>query len=928
MASGRVHTQFGATPPPYGAGGPPTGTSVPIEPGSEQAFQLEPGTQIGQYELIRELGRGGMGVVFAARDTRLGRKVAIKFVLHATAEIAERFLIEARATAQCSHDNIVIIHAVDEHEGMPYMVLEFLEGHQLRDAMVAVQRFAPSRVVELMLPVARALARAHELDIIHRDLKPENVFVTTSGQVKVLDFGIAKALREDDTRSRQTAKQTWLGTLTYMSPEQMASEDVDHRVDVWAAGIMMFEMLAGRHPIDPPTSENLITNAVSDDPMPTLGSVVPDVSEGLARIVDRCLQKSRDGRMTSTELVHALEAQLPSRTMRMLAVDECPYPGLAAFQEADADRFFGRATEVQRMVARVREVPLTGVVGPSGAGKSSFMRAGVAPALKATGERWEVLTLRPGRQPIAALTNVIYRLTTPTEPEREPSSGVRVDLLRLLRSEPGQLGSILRSYARRRHLGILVFVDQLEELFTLVSDPDERLAFLAALTGAADDPSGPIRIVVSMRSDFLDRLNEDPRFCDELSRGLLLLSTPDRAGLRDALEQPLALVGHRFESSAIVGDMLDALSSVPGALPLLQFAATKLWDDRDRARKLITNASYHAIGGISGVLAAHADDVVGGMNSNAQKLTQRILRALVTPERTRAIVDLADLHQLAVDRGEVTRVIDQLVAARLLVVHGGGAVEIVHESLIDRWPTLRRWLDEDQEDAAFLAQLGAAAKQWEQKGKPSGLLWRGEAAEEARRWQTTRARDVAPREREFLDAVFSLSRRGARLRRGALVGAFVLLLALTAGTMIALVSIRNARDDAMQSATSLRAAMTARDEQEREKQAAETRSATAEREKQAAESRRVAAELDKRQADAQVVQSREQLVQTNAELEAALREQRAATERAERATTEAKRAAADAQKAKAEAQQLLDRERVRVKALEDERQKLSTKLKE
>ncbi len=922
-------TQFGATPSPYGVSGPPSGTSLPVDPGAEQPFVLEPGVQIDQYELIRELGRGGMGVVFAARDTRLGRRVAIKFVLHASAEIAERFLIEARATAQCNHDNIVIIHAVDEYQGMPYMVLEFLEGHTLRDAMVAVQRFAPSRVVELMLPVTRALARAHELDIIHRDLKPENVFLTIAGQVKVLDFGIAKALREDDSRARTTAKQTWLGTITYMSPEQMGSEEVDHRVDVWAAGVMMFEMLTGRHPIDPPTSENLITNAVSDDPMPSLASVAPDVPEALARLVDACLHKTRATRPTSIELVHALEAMLPSRTMRMLAVDECPYPGLAAFQESDADRFFGRAVEVTRMVARIRETPLTGVVGPSGAGKSSFVRAGVAPALKATGERWDVMTLRPGRQPILALANAVHRLTVPVGPNATTASGARNELVRALRNEAGHLGSQLRAYARRGQLGVLIFIDQLEELFTLVPDPDERLAFLAALTGAADDPSGPIRVVVSMRSDFLDRLNEDPRFCDELSRGLLLLSTPDRAGLREALEQPLALVGHRFESSAIVGDMLDALAAVPGALPLLQFAAAKLWEDRDRVQKLITNASYHAIGGISGVLAAHADDVVGGMNSAAQKLTQRILRALVTPERTRAIVDLADLHQLATDRGEVTRVIDQLVAARLLVIHGGGgSVEIVHESLIDRWPTLRRWLDEDQEDAAFLAQLGTAAKQWEQKGKPTGLLWRGEAADEARRWHAARAREVAPRERAFLDAVFALSVRGTRRQRRAVIGGFVLLGAIAAGAIVAMISIRNARDDAMQSAASLRSALTARDEQEREKQAAESRSATAEREKQAAEARRVAAELDKRHADAQVVQSREQLEQTNVELETALRDQRTATERAEKATAEAKRAAADAEKAKAQAQQLLDRERVRVKALEDEKQKLSTKLKE
>src|SRR5262249_10644199 len=160
------------------------------------------------------------------------------------------------------------------------------------------------------------------------------------------------------------------------------------------------------------------------------------------------------------------------------------------------------------------------------------------------------------------------------------------------------LGSQLRGHARRNGSQILIHVDQLEELFTLGADAMERRAFLGALAGAADDVSAPPRVVVSMRSGFLDRLSGDAALLDELSRGLGLLSTPDRAGLREALEQPLALVGYRFESSAIVGDMLDALAATTGALPLLQFAAAKLWDDRDRGRRIVTAASYHAIGGI------------------------------------------------------------------------------------------------------------------------------------------------------------------------------------------------------------------------------------------------------------------------------------------------------------------------------------------
>ncbi|MBA3499657.1 MAG: serine/threonine protein kinase, partial [Deltaproteobacteria bacterium] len=195
-----------------------------------------------------------MGIVYAARDLKLGRRVAMKFLRAGTREVVDRFLIEARATAQCNHDNIVIIYEVDEYEGVPFMVLEYLEGQQLRDLMGGFSsgnKLPPSRVVELALPIARALERAHALGVAHRDLKPENVIVTSGGQVKVLDFGIAKAMRGENERpSRQdlslaaqgamtlTREGAFVGTLPYMSPEQAGVDDVDHRTDLWALGVI------------------------------------------------------------------------------------------------------------------------------------------------------------------------------------------------------------------------------------------------------------------------------------------------------------------------------------------------------------------------------------------------------------------------------------------------------------------------------------------------------------------------------------------------------------------------------------------------------------------------------------------------------------------------------------------------------------------
>ena len=890
---------------------------------------LVEGARVHQYELIRELGRGGMGMVWAARDTKLGRRVAIKFLLDASEAVADRFLAEARATAQFNHENIVIIHGADSVEGLPYMVLEFLEGQPLRGIMGgAGTRIPASRVVELMLPVARALDAAHAVGIVHRDLKPENVFVTNSGQIKVLDFGIAKAVAKRDAAPRHTQygdvgsmsmnltrEGALVGTLPYMSPEQMGVGEVDHRSDIWACGIMMWELLAGRHPIYPLTSEALITNAVTDTPMPSVRDEVSDLPDSLAMIVDSCLRKRPEERISSAqELVQRLEEQLPGRAGRQLAEGESPYPGLTAFQESDADRFFGRSRDIARMTARIREYPITGIVGPSGVGKSSFIRAGVGPALKASGERWDVVTLRPGRQPMAALASVVQRLTTRSG-DVATQVGEHHQLMHRLRTEPGFIGTLLRSRARQFNGHILLFVDQFEELYTLVPDIEERRAFTAALAGVADDTAAPLRVVVSMRSDFLDRIAEDQRFMEEMSRGLVFLQAPDRNGLREALTQPIEMVGYRFESAAMIEDMLDALAGAPGALPLLQFAAGKLWDARDRQRRMLTVQSYNAIGGISGALATHADDIVAQMNDRMQKLTQKIFRRLVTPERTRAIVELADLYQLAGDQQEVARTIDSLVAARLLVVQtrgdaGGGSVEIVHESLIDRWPTLRRWLDEDQEDAAFLSQLSAAAKQWDAKKRAPGLLWRGDAMEEARRWHSQRRRELPSREHAFLQAVLALARRSKRAKRAALLATFIVLGGIAAAASVGLVMIRAAEQEASENAVRAEEnAKKAKDlavkaEQEAaiakkaldDRIAAEEKQKLAEAEKNKVVEEKEKVEAEKEKAETAVAESAEELKKKNQQLEAKIAEVEKAKAKADAAKLEAIAARAELEK--------------------------------
>src|SRR5262245_18826626 len=250
-----------------------------------------------------------MGAVFLARDTKLGRLVAIKILLEHSGQCAGRFLIEARATARCKHENIVVIYEVNEIDRTPYMVLEYLEGRTLREWMPAAT-IAPSVAVEVMIPVVRALGCAHELGIVHRDLKPENIFITDTGRVVVLDFGIAKQVDameipavtgKDDPILKgagMTQAGAVMGTLPYMSPEQWLAEGVDLKSDLWAVGIMLYELVTGGHPLAPLTASKLARVADLDLPIPSVSEKRLDLG-ALGAVIDRCLKKHKGERIAS-----------------------------------------------------------------------------------------------------------------------------------------------------------------------------------------------------------------------------------------------------------------------------------------------------------------------------------------------------------------------------------------------------------------------------------------------------------------------------------------------------------------------------------------------------------------------------------------------------------------------------------------------------
>ncbi len=280
---------------------------------------MEPGTRLGPYEILATLGAGGMGEVYRARDSRLKRDVAIKVLPPSFSKDPERlrrFELEAQAAGSLNHPGITAVYDFGTHEGAPYIVTELLEGETLR-ARVAGGPLPSRKALDYAAQLARGLAAAHEKGIVHRDLKPENVFVTRDGRVKILDFGLAK-LKESDlpaagqthlpTEAGGTEPGVVLGTMGYMSPEQVRGQPADRRSDIFSFGAILYEMLSGQRAFRADTAADTITAILTKEP-PDLSQTNRDVPPGLERIVRHCLEKNPEERFESArDLAFDLEA--------------------------------------------------------------------------------------------------------------------------------------------------------------------------------------------------------------------------------------------------------------------------------------------------------------------------------------------------------------------------------------------------------------------------------------------------------------------------------------------------------------------------------------------------------------------------------------------------------------------------------------------
>jgi len=299
---------------------------------------LTPGTKLGPYEVVGPIGAGGVGEVYRARDTLLKRDVAIKILAGSYSvdpEKLRQFQQEAEAAAALNHPNILSVYHIGRQDGVPYIVTELLEGKNLREQMLS-GRLSLSKALDCALQIAHGLAAAHEKRIVHRDLKPDNLFLTDDGRMKILDFGMAELLpslpsdANASTAEHDVQPGKVLGTIRYMSPEQLRGQDPDPRSDIFAFGAILYEMLANKRAFRGETYADVISGILKETP-PGLFKLNPDVPPALERIVFRCLEKNPGQRFQSAlDLAFALEELTGTRSPQSLAAESAGKAAIAA----------------------------------------------------------------------------------------------------------------------------------------------------------------------------------------------------------------------------------------------------------------------------------------------------------------------------------------------------------------------------------------------------------------------------------------------------------------------------------------------------------------------------------------------------------------------------------------------------------------------
>ena len=782
------------------------------------AEDLDVGAVVADFQIESVLGRGGMSTVYLALDLRLRRRVALKVLSSPLADdegFRERFLRESELAASIDHPHIVPIYQSGDAGGVLFIAMRFVAGRDLKSRL-RDRRLELAAASTILAQVAEALDAAHARGLVHRDVKPSNILLDPgtgpdgADHAYLADFGLTTRSADGPHEGDGGPLE---GTIDYVAPEQIAGGDVDGRADVYSLGCVLYECLVGAPPFRRDTDVQVVFAHLDADP-PTASEWRSDLPAALDAVLARALAKEPGERFSSCrEFIGAtlsvvvdeagrhltvlagraaagrhdlsdVESELAGRVIELQVARErardlsglppptsaadrglCPFKGLASFEPADAENFFGHERLIAELVARLAGNSFLGIVGPSGSGKSSVLHAGLVPALAAGvlpwSRHWRPVLIRPGDRPIMELERI------------------------LASAADGPL---------------LLVVDQLEELFTAYDSDQERASFVDAMVW------GPAVVVVALRADFYGRFAAYPEFAERLGGNHVLVGPIRASELRRTVEQPAARVGLRVEPE-LTDQLVDDLEGEPGALPLLSTALVELWQHRQDGT--LTLASYREIGGVLGAIARLAESTYARVPEEHRPIVRAIMLRLVGEgDAGTAVRRQAPLSELDLSRGDVAGVLATLVDGRLVTV-SERSIELAHEAMLHEWPRLRGWIDEDTAGHRLRLHITDAATEWDTVGRDPNELYRGARLAATLDWTAEHADELNTLEREFVTRSRDASQQQARHARrtnkrlrGLLAAVAVLLVATLLGGVLAVIQ----RGDAQKAAEAARGA--------------------------------------------------------------------------------------------------------------------------
>jgi WD40 repeat protein/serine/threonine protein kinase/DNA-binding XRE family transcriptional regulator len=735
------------------------------------------GRAIRGYALGERLGDGGMGAVYRAIQPLVEREVAIKIILPKYAnhpDFIRRFEAEAQLVARLEHPHIVPLYDYWREPSVAYLVMRLLRGGSVQSLLRNGTALPPATVLRIVEQIGSALSAAHRAGVVHRDLKPANVLLDEDNNAYLADFGIAKNL---SNFSSATEADMIIGSPDYISPEQIKAEYIRPQTDIYALGVMLYELLTGAVPFRGPTPFEVMHQHLST-PLPTLSASRVGLPGSLDEIIKHATAKDPLQRYENVEeLLNDLRDALSNKsagsamsihsqpTLIPLNETDNPYKGLRSFGEGDAQDFFGREALLQQLLIRLGEdgelSRFLTVVGPSGSGKSSAVKAGLIPALRRGAlpgsEKWFIVEMMPGAHPLEELEAALLRVAV-----NPPASLIE----QFQQDNRGLIRAVRRSLPDNPSIELVLVIDQFEEVFTLLQNENERILFLGLLVSAAMDETSRIRIVITVRADFIDRPLAYMDFGEILRQRMEIVLPLTSDEMESAILSPAERVGLHLEQG-LVPVMLRDLADQPGALPLLQYALTELFEKREA--NTLTKTAYQKIGGVLGALGRKAEEVFAGLDMECQEIAKQLFLRLVTlgegVEDTRRRALISELESLQLGGATTTKeysksfnaTLDAFGHARLLSFDRdpgtrGPTVEVAHEAILREWSRLREWLNESRTLVRMQRQLDVAAMEWENAQCDESFLLTGTKLAQYEDWITNPTIALTQQEINFLKA--------------------------------------------------------------------------------------------------------------------------------------------------------------------------------